>query len=70
MRKKKKEVIDLTMEQVSDLVQSVKSSNLPEEQQNVILFVIEQIVDIKRTSDERKAALHRVKSLLESMTEK
>ena len=70
MRKRKKEFIDLTMEQVSDLIQSVKSCNLPKKQQKVILVLIEQIVDIKRTSDEQKAALNRAKRLLGSKTEK
>lgn len=70
MRKSKIKVIDLTMEQVSDLVQSVKNCNLPEDQQKVILVLIEQIVDIKRTSEERKAALNRAKRLLGSSTEK
>ncbi len=70
MRKRKTNFIDLTMEQVSDLVQSVKKCNLSEEQQKIILVLIEQIVDIKRTSDERKAALNRAKRLLGASTEK
>jgi len=68
--RRKTEVIDLSMEQVSDLIQSVKSCNLTDEQQKIILVLIEQIVDIKRTSEERKAALNRAKRLLGSSTEK
>jgi len=68
--KQKKEFIDLTIEQVSTLIQSVKNNNLTAEQQKIILILIEQIVDIKKTADERKAALSKAKRLLGSSTEK
>ncbi|MBF0500987.1 MAG: IS66 family transposase [Candidatus Riflebacteria bacterium] len=64
------EILELSSEEIPELIKAVQENTLSDKFKEIILTLIKQMVDIKRTSKEKAAALKRIKRMLKHSTEK
>lgn len=66
----KKETIELSAEEIPELIRAVHENALSEKQKSVVLELIQRMMEIKQTARERAAALKKIRRMLEKKTEK
>lgn len=69
-KEKPDEIIEVDAAEIPKLIEAVNASTLDEKHKAIILQLIGMLVDLKRTSQERAAALQRIGRMLGKTTEK
>jgi transposase len=64
------DVLEVSMEEIAGIRQAISETDLPDRYKAILLTLIEEVVNIKQTANERKAALERLKRMFGSNSEK
>lgn len=65
-----KDVLEVTMEEIAGIRQAIAETDLSERYKAILLTLIEEVVNIKKTASERAAALERLKRMFGRASEK
>ncbi|MBF0544071.1 MAG: hypothetical protein HQM08_06550, partial [Candidatus Riflebacteria bacterium] len=69
-RPKEADVLEVSTDEIPELIKAVENSSLDDRHKQIILTLIGQLKSLKRTSREKEAALARINRLLGKKTEK
>ncbi len=69
-RPAKKDVLEVTAEEIAGVRSEVEKSDLSPRSKAILLTLIEEIVSIKKTQQEKQAELQRIRRMLENSSEK
>ncbi len=69
-RHAKKDILEVSIEEIAGIRKAIAETDLSERYKAILLTLIEEVVNIKKTASERAAALERLKRMFGSQSEK
>lgn len=69
-RPAKKDVLEVSMEEIAGIRKAISETDLSERYKSILLTLIAEVVNIKKTASERAAALERLRRMFGSSSEK
>lgn len=65
-RPAKKDVLEVSMEEIAGIRKAISETDLSERYKSILLTLIAEVVNIKKTASERAAALERLRRMFGS----